>query len=225
MRNAHRSWFVGMGLAILLIAVLTVTFGGRRTLNTASASEKGKKKERREPLKEAENPKGTTPQPTPRSNASEEADDDEDDDDRNEALERTRTQVKMLDDLYKTAVVLITDKYVHSKDDFPAGSAAIALFAAMKKKGWHEVRLVDASGEPLMESNSPRDDFEKQAVEALKGGKDYFEEVVEAEGKSTLRAATPVPVVLEKCIICHPNYKDVAKGAPIGILSYSLQVK
>ena len=38
------------------------------------------------------------------------------------AAERTRKTVKMLDDIYKTAVVLITDKYVESEDDFPAGT-------------------------------------------------------------------------------------------------------
>ena len=50
------------------------------------------------------------------------------------AVERTRKQVQMLDDLYKTAIVLITDKYVDDEKDFPAGSAAIALFSAIQKK-------------------------------------------------------------------------------------------
>ena len=50
------------------------------------------------------------------------------------ALERTRKQVRMLDDIYKTAVVLITTHYVNDEDDLPAGSAAIALFDAVKKK-------------------------------------------------------------------------------------------
>jgi hypothetical protein len=66
-----------------------------------------------------------------------------------QAVERTRKQVSMLDDLYKTAIVLITDKYVNSDSDLPAGSAFQALFSAMKTKGWHEVRLVDATDEPL----------------------------------------------------------------------------
>ena len=65
------------------------------------------------------------------------------------ALSRTRKQVRMLDDIYKTTVVLITDKYVHDKDDFPAGSAAVALFQAVEKNGWHKVRLLDAAGEPI----------------------------------------------------------------------------
>jgi hypothetical protein len=69
------------------------------------------------------------------------------------ALERTRKMVRMLDDVYKSAVVLITDKYVNDENDFPAGSAAIALFTAVKEKNWHEVKLLDVSGEPYNDEN------------------------------------------------------------------------
>ena len=40
------------------------------------------------------------------------------------AVERTRKTVRMLDDLYKTAVVAITTHYVNDTDDLSAGSAA-----------------------------------------------------------------------------------------------------
>ncbi|MDA9857159.1 hypothetical protein N9D23_03505 [Rubripirellula sp.] len=53
------------------------------------------------------------------------------------ATERTRDTVRMLDDVYKAAVVLITTHYVNDEDDLPAGTAAIALFDAVNKKGWH----------------------------------------------------------------------------------------
>ncbi len=79
------------------------------------------------------------------------------------ALERTRTQVRMLDDLYKAAVVLITTHYVNDKSSLPAGTAAVTLFEAMKKKGWHEVRLLDATGTPLFARNLPQDEFESRA--------------------------------------------------------------
>ena len=77
----------------------------------------------------------------------------------------------MLDDVYKSAVVLITDKYVNDENDFAAGSAAIALFKAVKEKGWHEVKLLDVSGEPYNDENVAKDDFEKEAVQKLKAGK------------------------------------------------------
>lgn len=141
------------------------------------------------------------------------------------AVERTRKTVRMLDDVYKTAVVLITDKYVNDEKDFPAGSAAIALFGEIKKKGWHEVRLIDVSGEPYEAKNVAKTPFEKQAVAALKGGKAYVDEVAVQDGKSVLRAATPVPVVMQKCALCHPNYKDAKPGAPIGALIYTLPIE
>ncbi|MDA0832796.1 MAG: DUF3365 domain-containing protein [Planctomycetota bacterium] len=141
------------------------------------------------------------------------------------ALERTRKQVKMLDDVYKTAVVLITDKYVNDEDDFPAGGAAVALFSAIKEKGWHEVRILDATGQPYDEDNVAKDDFDKGAVEKLVAGDEYVEEVTEIDGVPYLRAATPIPVVLEKCIMCHPHYADVKKGQAIGLLSYTLKIE
>ena len=107
----------------------------------------------------------------------------------------------------------------------PAGTAAIKLFEAMQKKGWHEVRLLDATGDPYEAKNSPRDDFEKAAVGQLRSGKDYFEQVVERGGQRYLRAATPVPVVLKKCTMCHENYKAAKPGEAIGALSYTIRVE
>jgi len=137
-------------------------------------------------------------------------------------VKRARREVKMLDDVYKTAIVLITNHYVNTEEDTGAGPAAQLLFKAMKKKGWHDIRLLDASGEPIKKANLPADAFEKAAIKQLKQGKDWYEEVVETNGKRYYRAATPVPVVVKKCIMCHPNYADVKPGAAIGSLSYTL---
>lgn len=142
------------------------------------------------------------------------------------AVERTRKQVKMLDDLYKTAVVLVTQHYVTETSDLPAGSAAKALFAEMKKKGHHDVRLIDIAGEPINDENNPQDDFEKAGVASLKKGEGWHEAIEkDAKGKRYLRAMTPVPVVLEKCIMCHENYRKVEKGAPIGALGYRIAIE
>ncbi len=141
------------------------------------------------------------------------------------AVERTRKQVRMLDDLYKTAIVLITDKYVHSDTDLPAGSAFQALFGAMKKKGWHEVRLVDATNDPLVPKNAPADDFEKEAIKRLLAGNAGYEQIVEKDNKRYLRSATAVPVVMKKCTMCHPHYEDAKPGQAIGALSYTIPIE
>ena len=41
-----------------------------------------------------------------------------------------RQEIKMLDDLYKNAIVLINEHYVNNPSDFPAATASKALFAA-----------------------------------------------------------------------------------------------
>lgn len=141
------------------------------------------------------------------------------------ALERTRKQVRMLDDLYKTSIVLITQNYVTEKSDVPAGEAFKKLFEAMAKKGHHEVRLLDATGEPYNDINAPKDAFEKDAIQALKSGKGYYDQVVRRDGKRYLRAATAVPVVMKKCVMCHENYEGVPAGHPIGALGYTLRIE
>jgi hypothetical protein len=140
------------------------------------------------------------------------------------ALARTRKHVLMLDDLYKTAIVLITENYVDEKSDLAAGAAFQKLFQAMRDKGHHDVRLLDATGEPYNDKNLPKDDFEKAAIAALKAGKPTHEQVVEKDGKRHLRLATPVPVVMKKCALCHPAYEKAAPGQPIGALGYTIPI-
>ncbi len=145
--------------------------------------------------------------------------------DKNKAVEQARETVRMLDDIYKTAVVLITDVYVEDEDSFPAGKAAKALFRAVKKKGWPETRLIDVSGEPYNDNNIAKDDFEKQAIKKLKQGKSSFDKVEEIDGKRVLRAATAVPIVHKKCVLCHKNYKEIAEGVAVGALIYTVKLK
>lgn len=140
------------------------------------------------------------------------------------AVERARREVRMLDDIYKTAIVLVTEHYVHDDTDLPAGSAFKALFEAVSKKGWHDVRLVDASGQPYSDLNLPKAGFEKDAIKQLLEGKGTVDKVVVEGDKKFLLAATAIPVVMEKCIMCHENYREAAKGKAIGALSYKVPI-
>ena len=108
---------------------------------------------------------------------------------------------------------------------FPRGPAAIALFDAIKKKGWHEVRLLDATGEPYDEDNVAKDAFDKLATKKIKTGEAWYDEVEKKDGKRYLRAATPIPVVLKKCVMCHPHYENAKKGEAIGLLSYTIPIE
>lgn len=137
------------------------------------------------------------------------------------AVARTREQIKMLDDLYKTAVVGITNVYVEKQSDTPAAAVAKELFAAMHKKGWHNARLVDATGKPKNKENLPKTDFEKKGAEEIKNGKAYYEELGEKEGKPVMRVATVVPSVLKQCAICHGG----KEGRVLGAIIYELPIK
>ena len=140
------------------------------------------------------------------------------------AVARTRKVVKTLDDIYKQAIVIITDKYVNDKDDFPAGSAFVGLFANVSKAGHHQVRIIDATGEPYEPENVAKSEFEKKALSKIKAGEAYVEEIGEADGKPVLRALTAIPVVMKKCVMCHEHYADAKKGEAIGALSYVIPI-
>jgi hypothetical protein len=137
------------------------------------------------------------------------------------ALERTRESIKMLDDLYKNAVVIITKTYAENQADTPAATVAIELLEAMHKKGWHSARLVDATGKPKRKANAPKTDFEKRGVEQMNAGKAYFEEIAEKDGKPVLRVATVVPALMQQCITCHGG----KQGRVLGAIVYELPIK
>lgn len=142
-----------------------------------------------------------------------------------EQLEHARRTVKVLDEVYKRIIILVTDKYVQEEDDFAAGSAAVLLFKQMSEGDSHRVRLIDATGEPYEEANVAQDDFEKKGLEAIKKGAAEFEEITQVDGKPTLRIMTSVPVVHERCVMCHEHYKNAKAGEAIGAMSYSIQIR
>jgi hypothetical protein len=138
------------------------------------------------------------------------------------AVERTRETVRMIDDLYKGAVVHITATYVKASERTPAALVAKKVFKHMEDKGWHKARLIDVTGTPTNKANVAKTNFEKQAVEQIIRGKPYVDEVANVDGKPVLRAATVVPVVMKQCISCHPGLKE---GEVIGALVYELPIK
>jgi hypothetical protein len=136
--------------------------------------------------------------------------------------DQARREVRLVDDLYKTAIVYMNSTYVIDGNSIAAGEAARDIFASMKKAGWHEARLVDATGSPLNPDNAPQNEFEKQAIAKILKGEKFVDQVVEEDGKKYLRAATLVPVVDAKCVICHPGNKV---GGVLGAISYKVPVK
>lgn len=139
--------------------------------------------------------------------------------DQKTALTRARREVRLLDDLYKNSIVFVNDTYVEDESSTPAGTVFRGIFEAMKKKGWHDARLIDATGDPINSDNVPRAGFEQQAIKKLLAGETYLEQVVRDGDQEILQAVTVVPVVNNKCLICHPNHKV---GDVLGGISYRI---
>src|SRR5687768_14036166 len=137
-------------------------------------------------------------------------------------IEQARREVRLLDDLYKSAVVLINDTFVKDGNGASAGDAARLLFAGMREKGWHDARLVDATGKPMNDDNIAQDAFERLAIQRILKGETYVDEVVRDGDKSYLRAATVVPVINARCISCHPGNKV---GGVLGAISYKIPLR
>jgi hypothetical protein len=138
------------------------------------------------------------------------------------ALERTRDTLKMLDDMHKAYVVHITATYVRAQESTPAAHVAKKVYQHMQGKGWFNGRLIDASGKPFNEANVAKTPFEKKAVEQIKKGKAYYDEVTIKDGKPFLRAATIVPAVMNQCIRCHTGQKE---GDLLGALVYEIAIR
>lgn len=142
-----------------------------------------------------------------------------------QAVDRARNTVQLLDNVFKQTIVLVTDKYVNDESDFAAGSAAVLLFKNISESGDNKVRLIDATGDPYDTDNVAKDEFEKSGIKKLKAGAKTHEQIVKIDGKPYLRAITPVPVVMEKCIMCHAHYADAKTGEPIGAISYTVPIQ
>lgn len=122
--------------------------------------------------------------------------------------EEARTIVKLLDDVYKYYIVFDTINHVDNQGKTPAATTTKQVFKEMEKKGWHSARLISATDKALNKENMPKDEFEKEAVKVLREGQTFFEKTETVEGKKVYRAATPVPVVLKECKMCHVYVKD-----------------
>ncbi len=141
---------------------------------------------------------------------------------KNLELEHARKTVRMLDDIYKTYIVLITEEYVDDPSVLPAATLSKRVFKSMNKKGWHKTRLLDATGTPFNPENNPVDAFERDAINALISGKTYFEKIEKVEGKDHLRAVTSVHAVMKGCISCHPSSRV---GDLLGGIAYNIALE
>ncbi len=72
-------------------------------------------------------------------------------------VDRARREVKMLDDIYKTSIVLITTHYVDDKHSLPAGAAFRALLTPSRTRdGMKSVYSMPPATPTSLETNRRR---------------------------------------------------------------------
>lgn len=128
-------------------------------------------------------------------------------------LAEARRQVRMMDQIYQTAVGATHKMYVQDPGTPAAVIWAKQVINQMKGKGWPDARLFATHDRPLNPENAPADGFERAATAAFKQGKTSFEQVTPGE----LRYATDIRILDEKCIMCHVRNKQ---GDLVGGVSY-----
>ncbi len=134
------------------------------------------------------------------------------------AVKRARQTVKLLDEMYKAFIVLITDEYVKDDTMFSALTVSKKVFEKMGAKGWYKARLIDATGDPHNPENSPKTKFERDAIEAFIDGKSFFDKTEKIGGEYYYQAASSLSIVTDGCTICHPHNKY---GDLLGGISYT----
>jgi hypothetical protein len=124
-----------------------------------------------------------------------------------------KRQVRMMDQIYKSAVVTTHKMYVQDPGTPAAVIWAKQVINQMKGKGWPDARIIASHDRPLNPENSPTDKFERDAIAAFQKGRTTFEVVTPTE----VRYATDIRIVDEKCLLCHVRNKT---GDLVGGVSY-----
>jgi hypothetical protein len=127
--------------------------------------------------------------------------------------EEARRMVRMMDDIYRSAVLTTQRMYVHDPGTAAAVTWAKQVMRDLHGKGWPEARIFASTDRPLNPDNKIADDFEREALLAFKQGKSAFEKT---EG-GVFRYASELRVTDKSCLMCHVRNKE---GDLLGGVSY-----
>ena len=137
-----------------------------------------------------------------------------------------RQRARLLHGAIHDTLQVVHARYFREGEKLAIPAASLDLvFREMEGRDGVKLRWLVVDGKAMNVDNEPQDDFEKAAIKDLKAGKASEEKIVTKNGKSYLRVATAIPVVMEKCTMCHENYKNVPKGQAIGALGYEIEIR
>ena len=108
---------------------------------------------------------------------------------------------------------MIAQHYVNDEDSIPAATSFEKPFEATEQRGWHKVRLLDATGEPSNDQNIAEDTSEKPATTKILAGDSCDKPVQVQRETKHLLVAVQIPLVFVNCTMCHDKYENVTKGS------------
>jgi hypothetical protein len=121
-----------------------------------------------------------------------------------------RTAVAMLDDAYHL-ILEETHAAYHTQPTRPVAASVVRkLQARMAELGWPRARFLAVNAVVMHPDHLPRDDFERRAVQTLRGNDERVEQVVDGQ----LRVATVVSTG-GSCFSCHWTSPGKASKAAI----------
>jgi hypothetical protein len=124
--------------------------------------------------------------------------------------QEARTAVAMLDDAYRL-ILEETHATYHTRPNQPVAAAVVRkLQERMNELGWPKARFLAVNAVVMHPDHVPRDDFERRAVQTLRGSDERVEQVVDGQ----LRVATVVSTG-GSCFSCHWTPPGKASKAAI----------
>ncbi|GMV52086.1 MAG: hypothetical protein AMXMBFR67_36290 [Nitrospira sp.] len=114
--------------------------------------------------------------------------------------------------------IQVVKDHVSMPDAIPFPATAVReMGEEASKTGNYSARLV--SQNPMNPANTPKDNFENEAIRAIMAGADAYARRDEVNGVMTFRRAIPDKATAAACISCHTNSQV---GDTLGVLSVSL---
>ncbi|MDR4508668.1 MAG: DUF3365 domain-containing protein [Candidatus Brocadiaceae bacterium] len=141
------------------------------------------------------------------------------------AIARARLALDEVDILHKAYITLITENFTTGPSLLNAVTITEKVFEVMEKEGKYRAKILSTSEISFLPESAPQDVFERNAIDAILSGKSYYERVFfdyDDNGQDFLRAATPIRITTEKCLLCHPHKKV---GDLMGVISYTVPLE
>lgn len=137
-------------------------------------------------------------------------------------LEQARRQAELLHTTLHVTLQAVHHRYYREDEGLPIPASMLKeVFADLEKEQGVKLRWLSVEGQAMNTDHKPRDDFETEAVKALKAGKGAFER----SENGTYRRAAAITLG-SHCLKCHVPDRKSTKDRTAGlIIALPVEVK